>query len=199
MLFVFFLLDNSSRYRQDNTVSDGNLQNKSPIVSLHRELITASLSFRGVVVAVVTYVSDAGGRRPGGSCLRSGRSARCVSGTGRSLSAGSPWPSALAAGGPGPTTRGREREAGRPRLRRPRGGLSASTPVYAPIRYLHVTHLLHGQRTSQTLRCYAASVTGRRRRVGMGNASSPTYVRSSYQVGKTRMINYKNTIVLLEL
>ena len=70
---------------------------------------------------MVTYVSDAGGRCRGGSCLRSDRSARCVSGTGHSLSARSSGPSAQAEG-PGPTTRGPEREAGELRLWRPRGG-----------------------------------------------------------------------------
>ena len=43
-----------------------------------------------------------------------------------------------------------------------------------------LAHLLHRQRTSQTLLCYAAFVNGRRWEVGFGNASSPTYVRMTW-------------------
>ena len=77
--------------------------------------------------------------------------------------------------------------------------VSASTQVYEQIRNHHRTHLLPRQRTSQTLQCYAAFGNGLRWKAGMGNASSPTDVRWSYQVRKTWMLtlNYKITNVLL--
>ena len=79
----------------------------------------------------------------------------------------------------------------------------ASTQVYAAIRYHHMTPLLHRQRASQTLRCYAALVSGRRGKVGIGNSSCPTYVRSSYKVGKTWMHGrptkeYKCIIIIID-
>ena len=55
------------------------------------------------------------------------------------------------------------------------------TPILPKMRYrVSLSTQVYGQ-------CYAAFVNGCRRKVGMGSAPSPTYVRSSYQVVKTWM------------
>ena len=55
--------------------------------------------------------------------------------------------------------------------------VSASTQVFVPNRYYLMT--LHKERLKHA-RCDAAFVKGWRWKVGMGNASSPTYVLSIY-------------------